>query len=86
MRKKFFFLGILLGVCLASPAQFYSARTNLIGLATGNINLEGSMTLNRRWSSMAPGGCPSRDPADGRFIYRSSTIPSSLRITASSAT
>ena len=44
MRKKFFFLGILLGVCLASPAQFYSARTNLIGLATGNINLEGSMT------------------------------------------
>ena len=50
MRKKFFFLGILLGVCLASPAQFYSARTNLIGLATGNINLEGSMTLNRRWS------------------------------------
>jgi len=41
MRKKFFFLGILLGVCLASPAQFYSARTNLIGLATGNINLEG---------------------------------------------
>ena len=39
MRKKFFFLGILLGVCLASPAQFYSARTNLIGLATGNINL-----------------------------------------------
>lgn len=43
MRKKFFFLGILLGVCLASPAQFYSARTNLIGLATGNINLEGSI-------------------------------------------
>ena len=34
MRKKFFFLGILLGVCLASPAQFYSARTNLIGLIT----------------------------------------------------
>ena len=30
MRKKFFFLGILLGVCLASPAQFYSARTNLM--------------------------------------------------------
>ncbi|KAB6541776.1 DUF3575 domain-containing protein, partial [Phocaeicola vulgatus] len=23
MRKKFFFLGILMGVCLASPAQFY---------------------------------------------------------------
>ena len=54
MRKKFFFLGILLGVCLASPAQFYSARTNLIGLATGNINLEGSMTLNRRWSLHLP--------------------------------
>ena len=46
MRKKFFFLGILLGVCLASPAQFYSARTNLIGLATGNINLEGSMVAS----------------------------------------
>ena len=38
----------------ASPAQFYSARTNLIGLATGNINLEGSMTLNRRWSLHLP--------------------------------
>ena len=54
MRKKFFFLGILLGVCLASPAQFYSARTNLIGLATGNINLEGSMTLNRRCNLRFP--------------------------------
>ena len=43
-----------MGVCLASPAQFYSARTNLIGLATGNINLEGSMTLNRRWSLHLP--------------------------------
>lgn len=53
-EKEILFLGILLGVCLASPAQFYSARTNLIGLATGNINLEGSMTLNRRWSLHLP--------------------------------
>lgn len=40
-EKEILFLGILLGVCLASPAQFYSARTNLIGLATGNINWRG---------------------------------------------
>mgnify|MGYP000199465204 CR=1 FL=1 len=55
MRKKFFFLGILLGVCLASPAQFYSARTNLSRAGErATSNLEGSMTLNRRWSLHLP--------------------------------
>lgn len=33
-----------------SEAQFYSASTNLPVLATGSINAELSMTLNRNWS------------------------------------
>lgn len=35
-------------------AQFYSLRTNLVGLSTGNINLEGSMALSSRWSVHLP--------------------------------
>lgn len=33
-----------------SEAQFYSASTNLPVLATGSINAELSMTLDRNWS------------------------------------
>ena len=32
----------------------YSLRTNVIGLATTNLNLEASMTLNRKWSLHLP--------------------------------
>lgn len=35
---------------LRSSAQFYSLSTNLPVLATGSVNAEWSMTLNRNWS------------------------------------
>jgi putative salt-induced outer membrane protein YdiY len=35
-------------------AQFYSLSTNALGLATGNINMELSMSFNRKWSFHAP--------------------------------
>lgn len=39
---------------LSSFGQFYSARTNVIGLATGNINAEFGMTLNKKFSIHCP--------------------------------
>lgn len=39
---------------IASFAQFYSVRTNLVGWATGNINIEGAITLNKQWSLHLP--------------------------------
>lgn len=55
MRQRSVVLLIsLLFSCLGASAQFYSARTNLIGLGTGNLNLEASMTLNRKWSLHLP--------------------------------
>ncbi|MBB3896341.1 hypothetical protein GGR07_002699, partial [Bacteroides pyogenes] len=27
-------------------AQFYSVRTNLVGMSTGNLNMEGSMAFS----------------------------------------
>lgn len=50
----------LLLCCLFHPAdisaQFYSLRNllNLVGLSTGNLNLEGSIALSTRWSAHLP--------------------------------
>ena len=58
-RNKFhsLFFALLL-CCLFHPAdisaQFYSLRTNLVGLSTGNLNLEGSIALSTRWSAHLP--------------------------------
>lgn len=52
MRK--ILLGVLLSASLTGSAQFYSVRTNLVGLATANLNLEASMTLDRKWSLHLP--------------------------------
>ena len=41
MRKKFFFLGILLGVCLASPAQFTTLAQGR-GWHGGDANKKGT--------------------------------------------
>lgn len=35
-------------------AQFYSVRTNLVGLGTGNLNVEGSMAFSTHWSAHLP--------------------------------
>lgn len=37
-----------------AKAQSYSVRTNIIGLGTGNLNLEGSMVFSKRWSGHLP--------------------------------
>lgn len=34
--------------------QFYSVCTNIVGLATGNINIEGFMALSSHWSVHLP--------------------------------
>ncbi|MCF0256786.1 DUF3575 domain-containing protein [Bacteroides heparinolyticus] len=58
-RNKFYslFFAVLLFCLFHSgniSAQFYSIRTNLVGLATGNLNAEGSMALSTRWSIHLP--------------------------------
>lgn len=58
MRDKVFFKITALIICALAPftaeAQFYSVRTNIVGLATTNLNAELSMTLNRNWSLHVP--------------------------------
>lgn len=48
---------ILFLFALSAPvlhAQFYSVKTNLLGLATGNINVEGAVSIHRNWSLHLP--------------------------------
>ena len=54
MKKRSFLLGSLLAFTLGVSAQSYSLRTNVLGLATTNLNLEASMTLGRKWSLHLP--------------------------------
>lgn len=54
MRKRSFLLYGLFACSLSAAAQSYSLRTNLLGLGTANLNLEASMTLNRKWSLHLP--------------------------------
>lgn len=44
----------ILSVCFSLNAQRVALRTNLMGLATGNINLEGSLFVNSRLSLHLP--------------------------------
>nr|WP_262912018.1 DUF3575 domain-containing protein [Bacteroides pyogenes] len=57
MNKKIFFLLVFL-LCLLFPkfsmAQFDLVHTNLTGLSTGNLNMEGSMFFSMRWSAHFP--------------------------------
>lgn len=52
--KKILFTLLLISCFSGVKAQFYSLSTNLIGLATTNLNAELSMTLNRTWSLHVP--------------------------------
>lgn len=54
MKKRSFLWGSLLAFTLGVSAQSYSLRTNVLGLATTNLNLEASMTLGRKWSLHLP--------------------------------
>lgn len=56
-KKNLFCLAFTLFYLIRSgevSAQFYSVRTNLVGLSTGNINIEGSMALSSHWSVHLP--------------------------------
>lgn len=53
-NSRIFFLALLLLVSANAFSQFYSGRTNLVGLATGNLNLEFGMTLNKKFSLHLP--------------------------------
>lgn len=52
--KKILFTLLLISCFSGVKAQFYSVSTNVIGLATTNLNAELSMTLNRSWSLHLP--------------------------------
>ena len=54
------FLLILLFAVLATTAkaQFYSVKTNLLGLATTNLNVEAGISVHRNWSLHLPGYSP----------------------------
>lgn len=55
MRKKKIISAILFSMAvLGATAQSYSLKTNVIGLATTNLNLEASMTLTKNWSVHLP--------------------------------
>lgn len=53
-KRKLFLISCFALACQSSFSQFYSARTNLLGLATGNLNIEAAMTLNKKWSVHIP--------------------------------
>ncbi|NDV83411.1 DUF3575 domain-containing protein [Bacteroides sp. 51] len=53
-RLKLIFVIVLCIFSLRGYSQFYSARTNIVGLGTGNINAEFSMTLDKHFSLHFP--------------------------------
>lgn len=52
--KIILFLLALLSSSTKCFSQFYSARTNIVGLASGNLNAEFGMTLNKKFSFHFP--------------------------------
>lgn len=52
-KYRFYFFSFFI-FSLKGFSQFYSARTNLIGLGTGNLNVEFGMTLNKKFSIHLP--------------------------------
>ena len=55
MKKfKFLLVAAFLMLGLSANAQFYSVKTNVLGLATGNLNLELSATASRKVSIHLP--------------------------------
>lgn len=53
-KTKLLALALLCFTTKVVYAQSYSLRSNIIGLATTNLNLEASMTLNKKWSLHVP--------------------------------
>lgn len=51
---RLLFIALLCSFSLNCFSQFYSARTNLVGLTTGNLNAEFGVTLNKKLSLHFP--------------------------------
>ena len=45
---------LLTAACNKAYGQFYSAKVDILGLATGTFNIEGSMLIDRHWSAHLP--------------------------------
>lgn len=54
MKKFFIILILLVSLPVVVKAQKYSLRTNLLGLATTNLNLEAGLAVGRQWSVHVP--------------------------------
>ena len=52
--KRYLFVFFMIGAAFTCKAQFYSVKTNLLGLATTNLNLEGGVSIHRNWSLHLP--------------------------------
>lgn len=52
--KRLLLLFFVVTLTVAARAQFYSLRTNLLGLATTNLNIEGGVSIHRNWSLHLP--------------------------------
>ena len=54
MKKIVLFIFMSLTMLVRANAQFYSVKTNLLGLATTNLNVEGAVSIHRNWSLHLP--------------------------------
>lgn len=52
--RRFIFICCMVFMCTLAKAQFYSVKTNLLGWATTNMNIEGSVSIHRNWSVHLP--------------------------------
>lgn len=53
-KLKTLLVALALLICNRGQAQFYSAKVDVLGLATGTLNVEGSMAISARWSLHLP--------------------------------
>lgn len=54
MKKIIVLFLITLALTNSAKAQFYSIKTNLLGLATTNLNIEAGVSVHRNWSLHLP--------------------------------
>lgn len=52
--KRFLLLFFVAVLAVSARAQFYSVKTNLLGLTTTNLNVEGGVSIHRNWSLHLP--------------------------------
>lgn len=53
-KINFWIVVLLLMISGKSYGQFYSIKTDILGLVTGTFNVEGSVVVNKRWSLHLP--------------------------------